>query len=497
MTLIRTNATSTSISTKLSPRSQQRMTLDHKKDQVKIDLPKSFHTTERAFFDFLTHKLGLKEKDDWYQITRQDVVNYGGEGMLKKIFQDSVVRALLMLYPDHKWFLWRFCDPIPRGMWDNTKAQREFMDHLAREENIKDMNDWYNITSTQIIGKGGGVLLYRHYQGSPSKMITSILTEHNWNLQMFRRKPKQNWDDTQLLQKLIDHLSKELQITRMEDWYQVSSIQIRKKGGGALLQRYQSSPAKMLTSLFPSHKWDLQRFTRKLTGTWDDLREQKQFLVHFAKKSKLTKMEDWYCVKKEQIIEKGGGELLKKYHGSVAQLVTSVLTEHQWTMSGFNLDSRTIQDTKQFQIQLMQRIAQELRITKMEDWYTVNVAQIREKGGGELLRSYQDSPSKMIMAVFAQHEWDLFRFVQKPKGFWDDLNIQRRVMDDLTHKLNITTMQDWYHVTAAQIREKGGGRLLQKYSNSPCKMVVSLLKQHKWDLSEFASQKKLEKGDFL
>eukprot|EP01118_Nematostelium_gracile_P005550 TRINITY_DN1762_c0_g1_i3.p1 TRINITY_DN1762_c0_g1~~TRINITY_DN1762_c0_g1_i3.p1 ORF type:complete len:436 (-),score=89.52 TRINITY_DN1762_c0_g1_i3:23-1330(-) len=432
--------------------------------------------------------------EDWYHVTTKQICDKGGVGLLSK-YDFSPSRLITFMFPEHKWDTTKFTK-VPKGTWDDIEFQRDFLKKLTKELKIKRMNDWYQITRKDIHEKGGRKILEK-YQGSPSKMITSILTEHNWNLQMFRRKPKQNWDDTQLLQKLIDHLSKELQITRMEDWYQVSSIQIRKKGGGALLQRYQSSPAKMLTSLFPSHKWDLQRFTRKLTGTWDDLREQKQFLVHFAKKSKLTKMEDWYCVKKEQIIEKGGGELLKKYHGSVAQLVTSVLTEHQWTMSGFNLDSRTIQDTKQFQIQLMQRIAQELRITKMEDWYTVNVAQIREKGGGELLRSYQDSPSKMIMAVFAQHEWDLFRFVQKPKGFWDDLNIQRRVMDDLTHKLNITTMQDWYHVTAAQIREKGGGRLLQKYSNSPCKMVVSLLKQHKWDLSEFASQKKLEKGDFL
>jgi hypothetical protein len=48
-------------------------------------------------------------------------------------------------YPDYDWLPWKFAK-IPAKYWDDIENQRRFMDHLAKELNIKEFSDWYQVT---------------------------------------------------------------------------------------------------------------------------------------------------------------------------------------------------------------------------------------------------------------------------------------------------------------------------------------------------------------
>eukprot|EP01118_Nematostelium_gracile_P011816 TRINITY_DN4258_c0_g1_i6.p1 TRINITY_DN4258_c0_g1~~TRINITY_DN4258_c0_g1_i6.p1 ORF type:complete len:738 (+),score=126.67 TRINITY_DN4258_c0_g1_i6:54-2267(+) len=226
---------------------------DHIGNDLDHVISKWDKNSAKRFFDSLANKMGLKGKEDWYGITQEDVAKHGG----------SVRTALRKVYPDHPWLPWRFNGTVPARTWNDIQLQRQFMNQLAERLNITRIEDWYHVTKTQIREKGGLRLLCK-YQLSPSKMVMSILSDHTWNIQQFNSKPKGIWDDMQSQREFLDHLSKQLKVNTMDDWYHVTGAQIRENKGGGLLEKYQGSPYKMITSVLSDHNWDPQKFVRRI-----------------------------------------------------------------------------------------------------------------------------------------------------------------------------------------------------------------------------------------
>eukprot|EP01118_Nematostelium_gracile_P007447 TRINITY_DN2432_c0_g2_i1.p1 TRINITY_DN2432_c0_g2~~TRINITY_DN2432_c0_g2_i1.p1 ORF type:complete len:326 (+),score=60.54 TRINITY_DN2432_c0_g2_i1:44-1021(+) len=284
----------------------------------------------RIFFDSLANHLKLKDKNDWYNITKEDVFKFGGERLLNS-YDGLVGRALQRTYPDHHWLIWKFDGSTVRGTWDHIQPQKERLNEIAKGLNINELEDWYSITKAQISEKGGGGLLNK-YGNSPSTMLTSVLTEHRWDLRKFVNKPRQDWSTIQSHKMFLDRLAKQLNITKMEDWYNIGKAQILAHGGGGLLNRYHNSPSKMIISLFPNHIWRVQNFTYKPKGIGNDKQSQKDFLLSLGNQLHLQKMEDWYRVSKAQILAVGGGGLLVKYGMSPSLMITSIFMEHDWNL---------------------------------------------------------------------------------------------------------------------------------------------------------------------
>jgi hypothetical protein len=69
-------------------------------------LPRNYwldKSNRRAYFDWLAIKLNVRRPEDWRVITREDVYNNHGTGLLTRYYDSSVSNALIDLYPDHKW----------------------------------------------------------------------------------------------------------------------------------------------------------------------------------------------------------------------------------------------------------------------------------------------------------------------------------------------------------------------------------------------------------
>ena len=80
----------------------------------------------------------------------------------------------------------------------------------------------------------------------------------------------------------------------------------------------------------------------------------------------------------------------------------------------------------------MDWLGKELGLTKMEDWYhKLNHTDAIMKGGEGLIRNYGYSPSKLLIAVYPQHAWDLKFFNNVPYGHWNIKENQRLKMDDI------------------------------------------------------------------
>jgi hypothetical protein len=73
----------------------------------------------------------------------------------------------------------------------------------------------------------------------------------------------------------------------------------------------------------------------------------------------------------------------------------------------------------------------------------------------------------VLSAVYPDDKWDSSMF-QSVKKYGDlvSTNNQRKVFDSIAIKLKIQKMEDWYSVTANDIKQNGGSTILNYYNNS-------------------------------
>src|SRR5690348_8317947 len=115
-------------------------------------------------------KMGFKSMNDWYRIKQKDIITNGGSSLLKE-YKQSPSKMLINIYPQHEWKLWKF-DSIPKGYWDDPLNRNDFLSNLFKSLQLSEMDDWYNISSKDIINYGGSSLLY-YYDNSLFKMLQS------------------------------------------------------------------------------------------------------------------------------------------------------------------------------------------------------------------------------------------------------------------------------------------------------------------------------------
>jgi hypothetical protein len=95
--------------------------------------------------DWAAKELKVKEKSDWYNVTREQFLEIGGNTILNK-FNYSSIFLFSTIYPDYNWLPWKF-SMSTLNYWGDVKNQRTFMDWAAKELNVKEMSDWYKISN--------------------------------------------------------------------------------------------------------------------------------------------------------------------------------------------------------------------------------------------------------------------------------------------------------------------------------------------------------------
>lgn len=88
-----------------------------------------------------------------------------------------------------------------------------------------------------------------------------------------------------------------------------------------------------------------------------------------------------------------------------------------------------------------------LGLASMQDWYCVPLAQIKKEGGvGIMTKYYKNSVSAALAEAFPEHIWEEWKFGQTPRGFWREIQHQKRFLQSLYKKLDLHSLEDWYLV---------------------------------------------------
>jgi len=97
-------------------------------------------------------------------VTENELVSRGAKPFWNAHYSESFIRALVSLYPEHPWEIFKFAQK-PARYWSKIQNQRVYMDWLGKELGITQNSDWYNVRVVDLYKKGAGSLLVK-YKGS-------------------------------------------------------------------------------------------------------------------------------------------------------------------------------------------------------------------------------------------------------------------------------------------------------------------------------------------
>lgn len=78
-----------------------------------------------------------------------------GRGPLA-LYNNSPSRALKAIYPEHDWQEWRF-GKVPRNFWDDLANQKKFVEDVAKQLRVGELDDWFGVKAADIRAKGSSL----------------------------------------------------------------------------------------------------------------------------------------------------------------------------------------------------------------------------------------------------------------------------------------------------------------------------------------------------
>jgi len=357
-------------------------------------------TNQRAFMETLGEKFGINSKaendrahelEKWYQVTKQQVIEEGGGGLLAK-YQNSISRLLQSVFPEMLWDPARFAK-APNKHWSSPAHQKQFLEDLARKLGFEPsaLEKWYQVPTSAVIENGGAGILSL-YGNSLSNVLRECYPEFHWEPLRFNKAPKSYWVSLQNQIAFMDSLGEELRrlpefalsdpnSSKLDIWYKVPNKTIIAHGGAGLLQHYKQSRSALLKAIYPSHPWDLSRFSKVPQNHWDSIANQRAFMESMGKKLGINHEEQWYHVSNQTVIDNGGGGLLGEYGQSLSDLLQTVFPNYLWQVWRFPgksirkllSDEKTLKDMISF-------VEKELGLKTVADWQRLSRGQLETLG---------------------------------------------------------------------------------------------------------------------
>ena len=138
---------------------------------------------QREFMDWLSRELGFVEFEDWYNISKEQIITYGGSGLMD-IYRNSPMSALKSVYPEYEWVEWRF-NRVPVGFWGNSRKEKEFLEWMGKQLFVNELDDWYRVSMKQIrrVGASTGIRTL-----GLTSMLQNAYPQHKWDLDKFENR---------------------------------------------------------------------------------------------------------------------------------------------------------------------------------------------------------------------------------------------------------------------------------------------------------------------
>lgn len=237
----------------------------------------------------------------------------------------------------------------------------------------------------------------------------------------------------------------------------------KRKLGSILLSIYNNCLCNLFQNVLPEFEWTPWFFGHFTSSVWDDINNQKTFLMWFEKYHSIQKKEDWYKIS-SKYFEKNGGHILLRKYGNLYSVLKTLTPDYDWKPWFFislpNYFWSSLENQKKF----VEWLEKELNIKKYEDWYRITIIQLEAKGASSILLKYHRSIYKLLKAIYPEYDWKPWLFSYTPHLLWNQSNEVITYIEWLQKKFNIQNLDSWYNISSKEISQYYKGKyLLSKY----------------------------------
>ena len=143
-------------------------------------------------------------------------------------------------------------DNSPRKFWKSIDNQRLYLNALEQHLGINKKEDWYKITYSQLQSIKAN-RIYNMYHNL-YEALSKVYPDHPWQSHLFSKLPQSFWRSRDNQLGFVRLMVKQFKIRRKEDWYRISTSQLKEIKGSALTSFERLSS--ILSSVYKEEKWN-------------------------------------------------------------------------------------------------------------------------------------------------------------------------------------------------------------------------------------------------
>lgn len=206
-----------------------------------------------------------------------------------------------------------------------------------------------------------------------------------------------------------------------------------------------------------------------------EVTNQRKFFDQLAKDLGFTKLNDWTKLTKRELLKLGGRRVLKFYNFSLFNALQNIYPFHKWIATDFKHVPLNFWKSEKNQRNYFDMLAQEFKLSTLDDWRTVTKKQVIEKGGSGILKLHGNSLFSTLQKLYPEHNWDPMKQKQIPKHFWSDVDNHKRFFDSITSKYSLHKPSELSQFTAMHIMDEGASGMLEKYYRRSLRKALSMV----------------------
>jgi len=414
------------------------------KDWMFVHSPPGFWNNDDnclKYIEWVKIELGYTKMEDWYDLQLSKLSKkYYGAGIHRR-FGGSAILFLEYFFPDYDWIPWKFYR-VGNNFWNKQENIDKYIKWLSIKIGIKKMEDWYEVSGDIFKQNYGSGLLKDKFDFSHTKLLKSCFPDYNWLPWKFTIAPKNFWKEKINVIWYLNWLEGELGIKDKNEWYKINKDDFIY--GESIIYRHYDGYVDLLMTSFPEYNWLPWKFERKPDGFWDIKENRIKYMKWLEEKLEIKNDDDWYTYNTNDIRDNFGSSFLELNHlGSYVSIVKEYKPNIKWLEWKFNKTPNGFWTDKENCKRYMKWVEDELRITKLSQWYVYDRNILYKYHGGGILAKYQSSLKKILLDIYPDYDWDIGKLIKIGKNELQLLKIIKNLFprEKIKHNYKHETMR--------------------------------------------------------
>ena len=381
------------------------------------------------------------------------------------------------------------------GFWDDKQNQLAYIVWLFSKLKIKNLNDCYlklNLNSLRRYGFGTHQNLT-----SPVKISQQIFNRKEIKPWLFKKNPQGLFYNKKIIKEYFLWLFRIKKIKTNEDIYKNINTKILAKYSGRSLcdlpQNYYKTTnfRQIIIKTFPKKKLKEWLFTNIRRGFWNKKSNLILLSKFIAKKHNFKKLDDWYKLNNEILINDGSFHLTNIYPNAISFL-KKIYPKKKWLQWNFSKVTGVAWNSKKFQKEYIAYFVQHKKIKKPTDWYKIERDDFRTSRGGYGLLKKINTVLKIAKIHYPKYNFLAWKFKKIERGFFNNRKNVLIYINWIEKKLDINKKKDWYNFGYENFENNNGHALLSRFSHSPLKILQYCFPKYPWLVEKFGKTSKFE-----